>query len=234
MHISGRTPSAEYLLEPTMASNNDAVRAMCCLLRPTAFGAKVRMVNAGNSEAVLHKGKVVGIARAEFEMSLQNLAKRDDPRRQVTGYKLDESLQDSKKREIREVVNRYDDVFWAEGDHLPTARTGIQHEIHFNIDTGPQWSRPCRTAPDTRKEMRDKVEYLIQQGPIRDSRESTSPWTASIVAARRKNGRLRLAMDYRRLNADSHPQHHPLPLIEDLVDQLTEAQIFSTVDLKSG
>ncbi|XP_065197721.1 uncharacterized protein LOC135829246 [Sycon ciliatum] len=41
-------------------------------------------------------------------------------------------------------------------------------------------------------------------------------------------------MDYRRLNADSHPQHHPLPLIDDLVDQLTEAQFFSTVDLKYG
>eukprot|EP00117_Sycon_ciliatum_P041508 scpid45029/ scgid1237/ Retrovirus-related Pol polyprotein from transposon 297; Protease; Reverse transcriptase; Endonuclease len=41
-------------------------------------------------------------------------------------------------------------------------------------------------------------------------------------------------MDYRRLNADSHPQHHPLPLIDDLVDQLTEAQFFSTVDLKPG
>ena len=41
-------------------------------------------------------------------------------------------------------------------------------------------------------------------------------------------------MDYRRLNAASEPQHHPLLLIDDLVDQLTEARFFSTVDLKSG
>ena len=229
--FSGRSPSVEYLLEPTMASNNDTVRAMCCVLRPTAFGATVRMVNAGNSEAVLQKGKVVGIARAEFEMSLQNPAKSDEPRRQVTGYKLDESLQDSKNQEIQELVNGYGDVFWAEGDQLPTARTGIQHEIHLKSDTAPQWSRPRRMAPDARKEVRDEVEYLIQQGLIR---ESTSPWAAPIVAARRKNGRLRLAMEYRRLNADSHPQHHPLPLIDDLVDQLTEAQFFSTADLKCG
>ena len=79
--------------------------------------------------------------------------------------------------------------------------------------------------------MRNEVQYLLQQGLIR---ESTSPWAAPIVAARRKNGRLRLAMDYRRLNAATQPQHHPLPLIDDLVDQLTDARFFSTVDLKSG
>ena len=112
-----------------------------------------------------------------------------------------------------------------------SATDGNQHEVHLKSDTAPQWSRPRRMAPDTWKEVRDEVEYLIQQGLIR---ESTSPWAAPIVAARRKNGRLRLAMDYQRLNADSHPQHHPLPLIDDLVDQLTEAQFFSTVDLKSG
>ena len=93
--------------------------------------------------------------------------KSDEPRRQITGYKLDESLQDSKKQEIQELVNGYGDVFWAGGDQLPTARTGIQHEIHLKSDTAPQWSRPRRMAQDARKEVRDEVEYLIQQGLIR-------------------------------------------------------------------
>ena len=123
-------------------------------------------------------------------------------------------------------------MFWREGAQLPTAKVPIRHEIHLKKeDANPKWSRPRRLAPDTREEVRNEVQYLLQQGLIR---ESTSPWAAPIVTARRKNGRLRLAMDYRRLNAASEPQHHPLQLIDDLVDQLTEARFFSTVDLKSG
>ena len=97
------------------------------------------MVNAGNSETVVHKEKMMRIARAEFEMSLQNPAKSEEPRRQVTGYNLDESIQDSKEKKIRELVNGYGDVFLAEGDQVPTARTGIQHEIHLKHYTAPQW-----------------------------------------------------------------------------------------------
>ena len=41
-------------------------------------------------------------------------------------------------------------------------------------------------------------------------------------------------MDYRRLNGLAQPQHHPLPLIDDLVDPLTDAKFFSTVNLISG
>ena len=120
--LRGHTADAEYFLEPSSAGSNDTVRAMCCLLRPGSSCATVRMVNAGDSEVEAAKGRVVGVARAEFEVSLQSSLGAEGKRRQVTGYKTVENLHTSKKREIQNLVNEYNDVFWAEGDQLPTAK----------------------------------------------------------------------------------------------------------------
>ena len=107
----------------------------------------------------------------------------------------------------------------------------VEHAIHLKPNATPQWARPRRLAPDVRKEVREEIEYLLKQGSIR---KSSLPWAAQIVTARHKSGHLRLAMDYRRSNELAQPQHHPLPLIDDLVNQLTDAKFFSTINLKSG
>ena len=79
--------------------------------------------------------------------------------------------------------------------------------------------------------MNEEITYLLGQGLIT---QSTSPWAPPIVVARKKNGRIRLAIDYRALNAQTFDQHHPIPRIDDLIDHLGEAKYFSSLDLKSG
>ena len=54
-----------------------------------------------------------------------------------------------------------------------------------------------------------------------------------MVIARRKNGRLRLAIDYRRLSSLTVISHYLLSLIDDLLDQLSNAKFFSTLDAGS-
>ena len=66
-------------------------------------------------------------------------------------------------------------------------------------------------------------------------RQSNSPWAAPIVCARKSNGRLRLAIDYRGLNSVSVPATlHPIPRMDDLYDRLGKARYFSILDAKSG
>lgn len=79
--------------------------------------------------------------------------------------------------------------------------------------------------------MNDEITHLLSQGLIT---QSTSPWTAPIVVARRKNDQIRLAIDYRALNAQSFDQHHPIPRIDVLIDRLGKAKYFSSLDLKRG
>ena len=93
-------------------------------------------------------------------------------------------------------------------------------------------SKPRRLSQAEMVEVRKEIEDLLRQGLIETS---SSPWSAPIVCVRRKNGQLRLTMDYRALNAQTiSSSAHPIPLIEDLLDRLGNARFFSTLDLKSG
>ncbi len=92
--------------------------------------------------------------------------------------------------------------------------------------------RPRRLSQEEEREVKKEIDTLLEQGLIR---RSNSPWASPVVCARRADGSLRLALDYRLVNAVSYPATlHPIPLIEDLLDRLAEARFFSVLDAKSG
>ena len=63
---------------------------------------------------------------------------------------------------------------------------------------------------------------------------STSDWCAPIVPVKRKDGTLRLCVDYRRLNAVSESDAYPMPRVDDLIDRLGGAGYITTMDLTRG
>ena len=65
-------------------------------------------------------------------------------------------------------------------------------------------------------------------------RPSVSPWGAPVLFMKKKDGRLRLCIDYRELNSVTIKNKYPLPRIDDLFDQLKGAAVFSKIDLRSG
>ncbi|KAL6466207.1 hypothetical protein MHYP_G00263400 [Metynnis hypsauchen] len=106
--------------------------------------------------------------------------------------------------------------------------------VHHCIDTGaekPIKLRPYRASPATQVLLKTEVDKLLEHGIIE---ESHSPWSAPVVLVRKKDGTHRFCVDYRRLNSVTVKDSHPLPRVDDTLDRLAGAQIFSTIDLTAG
>ncbi|WJX12848.1 hypothetical protein P8452_03301 [Trifolium repens] len=131
--------------------------------------------------------------------------------------------------EIR-VVQDFQDVFPSEIPAFPPCR-----EVEFFIDlqpgTGPISESAYRMAPAELVELKGQIEDLLEKGFIRPS---VSPWGAPVLLVKKKDGKSRLCVDYRKLNKVTIKNRYPLPRIDDLMDQLRGASVFSKIDLKSG
>ena len=80
------------------------------------------------------------------------------------------------------------------------------------------------------KELKLQLQELLEKGFVRPS---VSPWGAPVLFVKKKDGTLRLCVDYRQLNKMTIKNKYPLPRIDDLFDQLKGASIFSKIDLRS-
>ena len=127
-------------------------------------------------------------------------------------------------------VSDFPDVFLEELPGLPP-----QREIEVAIDVVPGATpasiTPYRMAPVELKELKLQLQEFLEKRFIRPS---VSPWGAPVLFVKKKDGTLRLCIDYRQLNKLTIKNKYPLPRIDDLFDQLKGASIFSKIDLRSG
>ena len=126
-------------------------------------------------------------------------------------------------------VSDYPDVFPEELPGLPP-----QREIEFAIDVVPSATlasiTPYRMALVELKELKLQLQEFLEKGFIRPS---ISPWGAPVFFVKKKDGTLRLCVDYRQLNKMTVKNKYSLPRIDDLFDQLKSASVFSKIDLRS-
>nr|GFA31862.1 putative reverse transcriptase domain-containing protein [Tanacetum cinerariifolium] len=114
------------------------------------------------------------------------------------------------------IVSEFPDVF---PDELP--RIHPVREVEFNIElipgSEPISKAPYHMAPIELKELKDQLQELLERGFIRPS---VSPWGAPVLFVKKKDGSMRLCIDYRELNKITIRNCYPLPRIDDLFDQL--------------
>lgn len=131
---------------------------------------------------------------------------------------------------IDQLLTQFADIF-REPTELPPSRPGFDHKIPLKDGTNPFSIQPYRYSI-LQKDIIDKlVEDMLKQGLIQ---HSNSPFASSVVLVRKKNGNWRLCVDYRKLNQHTIKDKFPIPLIEDLMDELGGATIFSKLDLTVG
>ncbi|GJP67070.1 hypothetical protein CLOP_g23941 [Closterium sp. NIES-67] len=115
-------------------------------------------------------------------------------------------------------------------NELPPYRTH-QHEIVEEPGSKPTFRAPYRLSPTELTDMKKQIEYLLAKGLIRPS---TSPYGAPVLFTPKPDGSLRMCIDYRALNKQTIKNKYPIPRIDDLLDQLRGATVFSKLDLRSG
>ncbi|XP_057453401.1 uncharacterized protein LOC130745246 [Lotus japonicus] len=127
------------------------------------------------------------------------------------------------------ILKDYGEVF-EEPAELPPFR-GIHDLIILKEGSNPISLRPYRYPP-AQKDVIDKmVKELLESGVIQPS---SSPFASPIVLVKKKDGSWRMCVDYRKLNDLTVKAKFPIPLVEDLLDELGGAKVFSKLDLRAG
>jgi hypothetical protein len=128
------------------------------------------------------------------------------------------------------VVCEYPDVFLIDYFRLPPRR-----KVEFGIEcvpgTNPISKAPYRMASSELKELKEQLQELLDKGFIHPS---ISPWGTPVLFVKKKDGSMRMCINYQELNKVMIKNRYPLPRIDDLLDQLQGARVFSKVDLRSG
>ena len=217
---------------------------VCRLLNPSDRAIKLK---AGSKVATICKAFKVVADGAEFEPSFG----RDWPANQVNsveepgerrgakvstianlGLKLDApALSEAQKAELELLLEANADIFATSSQQLPGCNLH-QHRINTG-DAVPQRRRAYRLSPIAKKEIGKQVQDLLDADIVEPSH---SMWSAPTVLVKKKDGSMRMCIDYRMLNAVTKPINFPIPLWQDVLDAVSEARptIFSSLDLKSG
>lgn len=114
--------------------------------------------------------------------------------------------------------------------HLGTVNI-TTHRIEIEPDSKSSLQRPYRAGPRQRELEKEEVHKMLAAGVIEPS---ISEWAAPVVFAPKKDGTLRFCIDYRRLNAVTIRDSYPIPRMDECIDSLGDAQVFSTLDCNSG
>ncbi|GKB36863.1 putative reverse transcriptase domain-containing protein [Tanacetum coccineum] len=148
---------------------------------------------------------------------------------QVTSKKVEDKSEDKRLEDVP-IVREFPEVFPEDLPGLPPARQ-VEFQINLVPGAAPVARAPYRLAPAKMKELSTQLQELSARGFIRPS---SSPWGASVLFVKKKDGSFRMCIDYHELNKLTVKNRYPLPRIDDLFDQLQGSRVYSKIDLRSG
>ena len=130
---------------------------------------------------------------------------------------------------VKGLMANYQDIF-SKSDIDVGHSTSVKHRIDLYDET-PFKQRHRRIPPAMLDEVRDHLQQQLNAGIIR---KSHSPYSSNIVLVRKKNGQLRICIDYRQLNSRTVKDNYALPRIDEILQSLSGNKYFSVLDMKSG
>jgi hypothetical protein len=131
--------------------------------------------------------------------------------------------------EMAQLVEEYHELFDKPAG-LPPPRE-VDHTIPLLSGAQPFRLRPYRYTPQQKNEIEKQIIEMLEQGVIQ---HSSSPFASPVLLVKKKDREWRLCVDYRRLNAHTVKNRYPMPIFDEIVDELCGAKIFTKLDHRSG
>ena len=131
--------------------------------------------------------------------------------------------------EVEELLQQYNHLF-AKPTSLPPARSA-DHTIPLVPGAQPVKVRPYRYSPIQKTEIEKQLKEMLAQGVIRPS---TSSFASPVLLVRKKDGTWQFCIDYRHLNAITVKHKHPMPVVDELLDELAGSKWFTKLDFRLG
>ena len=187
--------------------------------------------SASNTPSILPKNPtpkmLLILPKAEFESELE----KADALWASVAVPATVSSQSSVPPAFTSLLTSFSDVF---PEELPTELPPLR-DIQHHIDLVPNAVLPnrphYRMSPQEHDELRRQVEDLLAKGHVR---ESLSPTAVPALLIPKKDGSWRMCVDSRAINKITVRYRFPIPRLDDLLDQIGRASIFTKLDLKSG
>lgn len=247
MKLVTATCSEQYscstvLFEPLDSGLPAGLLASPALVRVERGTAYIPVVNVGSTDALLYPRTIVGTLTEVSVVSLPaGVTEVPSGVASVTSQSVSGSVEDQfgtidlaplsaeEQSKVRSLLFKYSSVFSTHDGDLGCTNL-INHEIPL-LDDVPVRQRYRRIPPSEYEVVKEHINQLLEAQVIQ---ESSSPYASPIVLVKKKDGSLRMCVDYRLLNNKTRKDAFPLPRIEESLDALTGACWFSTMDLASG
>ena len=201
----------------------------------------IQYINPKNEDIIIEQGKTIGYIQACTEGKIEidqeeneqvNTAseKTEEERIQELFITVDSLLTPGSQENqcLKEVISKYPSVFSNEGDK-PNITPFFFHTIQ--LDSTPKPKKPYVMPICFEGKVLTAITNLLKVGLVRHSR---SPIHSPLVPILKKDGTIRLCVDYRHINNHVINDSFPLPNINNILQNLGQGKLFSCLDLKQG
>lgn len=212
--------------ERPIPANSVAVTRVCVGERKY----EMMLANATDNEILLQKGERVGRLRSDKRIELVAANNLDIVQNKITEYQINYNQQFTAQQVniLVDLLNEYRQCF---AFNLTELGCTNMVEMDIQVEGEPMASKPYRASVSER-EIIDRI--VSEWKAVGLASETSSPYASPVLLVTKKNGEPRLVVDYRRLNAQTIKKIYPTANMEDHLEVLKGAKMFTTLDLASG
>ena len=219
-----------YLFEPVPRRSSSAPFSGICEISEN-MSVLVHCTSSQSTKFIL--GEVVGYLKSvqvvDCEQKVSKTSQLEHSPLDLCAVALGEHLSPEQKQKVLELLRGKVQVL-SKGDHDVGILNAREHKIELLSDV-PIYQKPRRLPEPVADEIESQCRELQLLDVIEPSR---SPYSSPVVPIRKKDGTLRLCVDYRRLNAVTKPDRFPLPNLNDSIYSLHSKRYFTSLDLVRG